>query len=51
MLKPVMILLLIDYVFLKGLSYENSKIFKRQNGIDNNVFNNHESQALSYKRD
>ncbi len=50
MLKPVMILLLIGYVFLKGLSYESSKIFKRQSGIDNNVFNNHESQAFICKR-
>ena len=50
MLKPVMIRLLIDYVFLKGLSYENGKIFKRQRGIDNNVFNNHESRAFGYKR-
>jgi len=50
MLKPVMVLLLTDYVFLKGLSYENSKISKRQSGIDNNVFNNHESRGFSYKR-
>ena len=49
MLKPEIVLLLTDYVFLKGLSYENGKIFKKQNGIDNNVFNNQEPRTFIYR--
>lgn len=37
-------------VFLKGFNYENSKISKKQNGVDNNVLNNHKSWAFRYKR-